>query len=51
MSLSFAIIGCRNIAKRHDEQIGFGKLAAVCDIIRSKAEEPGKKYDADVFSS
>jgi hypothetical protein len=21
MSLSFAIIGCRNIAKRHDEQI------------------------------
>jgi len=24
---------------------------AVCDIIRSKAEEPGKKYSADVFSS
>jgi UDP-N-acetyl-2-amino-2-deoxyglucuronate dehydrogenase len=52
MSLSFAIIGCGNIAKRHAEQIQtFGKLVAVCDIIRSKAEEIGKKYNVDVFSS
>jgi len=52
MSLSFAIIGCGNIGKRHAEQIqAVGKLAAVCDIIRSKAEEFGKKYNADVFSS
>jgi len=52
MSLSFAIIGCGNIAKRHAEQIQVvGKLVAVCDIIRSKAEEVGKKYNADVFSS
>ena len=52
MSLSFAIIGCGNIAKRHAEQIHtFGKLVAVCDIIRSKAEELGKKYNVDVFSS
>ena len=52
MSLSFAIIGCGNIAKRHAEQIqAFGKLVAVCDIIRSKAEELGKKYNAGVFFS
>jgi len=52
MFLSFAIIGCGNIAKRHAEQIQVvGKLAAVCDIIRSKAEELGKKYNVEVFSS
>ena len=52
MSLSFAIIGCGNIAKRHAEQIQtFGKLVAVCDIIRSKAEELGKKYNVEPFSS
>ena len=52
MSLSFAIIGCGNIAKRHAEQVQtFGKLVAVCDIIRSKAEELGKKHNAEVFSS
>src|SRR6186997_2071148 len=52
MSLSFAIIGCGNIAKRHAEQIQVvGKLVAVCDIVRSKAEEVRKKYNVDVFSS
>jgi UDP-N-acetyl-2-amino-2-deoxyglucuronate dehydrogenase len=52
MLLSFAIIGCGNIAKRHAEQIQVvGKLVAVCDIIGSKAEELGKKYSAEVFSS
>ena len=52
MLLSFAIIGCGNIAKRHAEQIQeVGNLVAVCDIIRSKAEELGKKYNAEIFSS
>jgi len=52
MFLSFAIIGCGNIAKRHAEQIQeVGNLVAVCDIIRSKAEEVGKKYNAEIFSS
>jgi predicted dehydrogenase len=52
MSLSFAIIGCGNIAKRHAEQIQrVGNLVAVCDIIRSKAEGLGKKYNVEVFSS
>lgn len=52
MLLSFAIIGCGNIGKRHAEQIqAIGELVAVCDIIRSKAEELGKKYNAGSFSS
>jgi len=52
MLLSFAIIGCGNIAKRHAEQIQeVGNLVAVCDIIRSKAQELGKKYNAEIFSS
>ena len=52
MALSFALIGCGNIGKRHAEEIqGIGKLAAVCDIVRSKAEELGKKYNAEIFSS
>lgn len=52
MPLSFAIIGCGNIGNRHAEQIqGVGKLAAVCDIIRSKADELGKKYKASAFST
>jgi len=50
--LQFAIIGCGNIGKRHAEQIqAIGKLVAVCDITRPKAEELGKKYDAGSFSS
>jgi UDP-N-acetyl-2-amino-2-deoxyglucuronate dehydrogenase len=52
MSLSFALIGCGNISKRHADQMqAVGKLVAVCDIIRTKAEEIGKNYNADVFSS
>ena len=50
--MQFAIIGCGNIGKRHAEQIqAVGKLVAVCDIIKSKAEELGKKYSAAVFTS
>ena len=50
--MRFAIVGCGNIAKRHAEQIlAVGKLVAVCDIIISKAEELGKKYNAKAFLS
>jgi len=50
--LNFAIIGCGNIGKRHAEQIqAVGKLVAVCDIIKSKAEELGNKHNAAAFSS
>ena len=52
MPLSFAIIGCGNIAQRHAEQIrSVGKLVAVCDIVQSKAEELGKANHAAVFTS
>ena len=52
MPLSFAIIGCGNIGNRHAEQIqNVGKLEAVCDIIKPKAEELGKKYNASAYSS
>lgn len=52
MSLSFAIIGCGNIGKRHAEQIQrVGHLAAVCDIVVSKAEELGEKYKVTAFGS
>ena len=50
--MRFAIIGCGNIAKRHAEQIqAVGELVAVCDIIKSKAEELAKEYSARVFTS
>ena len=50
--MKFAIIGCGNIGKRHAEQVqAIGKLVAVCDIIRSKADELGEKYNAGSFSS
>jgi predicted dehydrogenase len=52
VSLQFAIIGCGNIGKRHAEQIqAVGKLVAVCDIIKSKAGELGKKYNTSAFVS
>ena len=52
MSLSFAIIGCGNIGKRHAEQINaVGKLVAICDIVASKAEELGQRFSAETFSA
>lgn len=52
MSLSFAVIGCGNIGKRHAEYIqSVGKLVAVCDIDKSKADDLGKKFGASVFYS
>ncbi len=50
MQLSFAIIGCGNIGKRHAAYVqAVGKLIAVCDIDREKANETGKKYNASIF--
>jgi predicted dehydrogenase len=52
MSLSFAIVGCGNIGKRHAEYIlEVGHLLAVCDIIETRADELGKKFNASVFYS
>ncbi|HEU5164394.1 MAG TPA: Gfo/Idh/MocA family oxidoreductase [Chitinophagaceae bacterium] len=52
MSLRFAIIGCGRIGQRHAGHIqNLGKLAAVCDIEATKAEELGKKHNANIYTS
>lgn len=52
MSVSFAIIGCGRIAKRHAEQIAkVGKLVAVCDVVVEKANELAETYGANVYES
>ena len=53
--LNFALVGCGRIARKHAGNLGDGRipgarLAAVCDIIRERATEWGKKYDVPVFS-
>lgn len=52
--LSFALVGCGRIAKRHAEllgtgQIGNARLAAVCDIVPRKAETIGKQFGVPYF--
>ncbi len=47
----FSIIGCGRIAQRHAEHIAIlGKLIAVCDIDKGKAQKLAHKFDAKVFS-
>jgi UDP-N-acetyl-2-amino-2-deoxyglucuronate dehydrogenase len=48
----FAIIGCGTISKRHAENIiRIGKLVAVCDIIKSRADELAATYNARAYYS
>jgi UDP-N-acetyl-2-amino-2-deoxyglucuronate dehydrogenase len=48
--LKFAIIGCGRIAERHAEQIGrLAILSAVCDIVESKANNLGRKYNSNIY--
>jgi UDP-N-acetyl-2-amino-2-deoxyglucuronate dehydrogenase len=50
MSVSFAIIGCGRIAKRHAEQMAkVGKLVAVCDVFVEKANELATMYNAKAY--
>ncbi len=43
--LQFAIIGCGKIAERHAENIiKNAKLVAVCDLIKTRADEIAKKF-------
>ena len=52
MLLSFGIIGCGNIGRRHAEHISvIGRLVAVCDIESAKTHELGKIYDARSYTS
>ena len=53
--LNFAIIGCGRISKRHSELLGNGqivgaRLAAVCDIVETKARAIGDRFDVPVYT-
>jgi predicted dehydrogenase len=53
--LSFAIVGCGRIARRHADLIGRGqiagaRLAAVCDIVSERAAEFGATYGVPHFA-
>jgi predicted dehydrogenase len=48
--IQFAIIGCGRIAQRHAEHINkFGKLVAVCDVVKEKADAMAKQYNAVAY--
>jgi predicted dehydrogenase len=52
--LNFALVGCGRIAKRHSEllghkQIANARLAAVCDIVKSKAEAIGTQFGVPAY--
>lgn len=50
--VSFALIGCGRIGARHAEYIAkLGKLVAVCDIDKRKADAFGEKYGCDSYTS
>jgi UDP-N-acetyl-2-amino-2-deoxyglucuronate dehydrogenase len=53
--LRFALIGCGRIAKRHAELLGNRKiagaeLAAVCDIVREKAEQLSASWNVPFYT-
>jgi UDP-N-acetyl-2-amino-2-deoxyglucuronate dehydrogenase len=48
--VKFAIIGCGRIAQRHAEHINNnGKLVAVCDVVKEKADQLAAKYGAKAY--
>jgi len=48
--INFAIIGCGRIAQRHAEHINNnGRLVAVCDIVKEKADTLASKYNAKAY--
>lgn len=50
--VQFALIGCGRIAARHAEQmIKCGKLTAVCDVIKEKADTLAGQYNAKAYYS
>ncbi|HLG40670.1 MAG TPA: Gfo/Idh/MocA family oxidoreductase [Chitinophagaceae bacterium] len=51
-SLRFAIIGCGKIAPRHAvETVKHGQLAAVCDIVKEKADALAQAYNCRTYYS
>ena len=52
--LSFALVGCGRIAKRHAELLGLdqikgAQLSAVCDIVEERAKQFGEKYHVPYY--
>ncbi len=48
--MKFAIIGCGKVAERHAEHIfNKGKLLAVCDVVKEKADTLAEKYAANAY--
>lgn len=53
--LNVVLVGCGRISVRHAQLLGSGqisgaRLAAVCDILRTKAERLGTEYDVPYFT-
>lgn len=53
--LSFALVGCGRIAKRHSELLGNGqianaRLAGVCDIVANRARALGQQFGIPDFT-
>jgi UDP-N-acetyl-2-amino-2-deoxyglucuronate dehydrogenase len=53
--LRFALVGCGRIAKRHAEllgqkQIAGAQLAAVCDIVKEKADRLAASFDVPAYA-
>ena len=53
--LKFALVGCGRISKRHSELLGNGQiqgatLAAVCDVVSSKAEAIAKTFGVPSYT-
>lgn len=52
MKLKFGIIGCGRIAQRHAEHINnVGTLVSVCDVIKERADQLAKTYNAASYTS
>lgn len=50
--VAFSLIGCGRIGQRHAEHINNkGVLSAVCDINPDRANDLGKKYNANIYTS
>jgi UDP-N-acetyl-2-amino-2-deoxyglucuronate dehydrogenase len=50
--ISFGLLGCGRIAQRHAEHINSkGKLVAVCDTVKEKADALASKYEARAYYS
>jgi len=51
-TLRFAIIGCGRIAQRHAaEAAKYGTVAAVCDVVKQKADQLAGEYNAAPYYS